>query len=137
MYESVSTVMKLSSALEDGLFDSKIIDTNEKVCRTIDNVYYNRIGLQPKQAIYILAEQFKLLMNELETTRNRFELKEEELVDVKKLLKLKQDEISEYCIRIALNDKKLDTLSKQFDDDTSKYLQILETTRTNAQKEIK
>ena len=45
MYESVSTVMKLSSALEDGLFDSKIIDTNEKVCRTIDNVYYNRIGL--------------------------------------------------------------------------------------------
>ena len=84
-----------------------------------------------------MAEQFKLLMNELETTRNRFELKEEELVDVKKLLKLKQDEISEYCIRIALNDKKLDTLSKQFDDDTSKYLQILETTRTNAQKEIK
>ncbi|CAF0773828.1 unnamed protein product [Adineta ricciae] len=121
MYESVSTIMKLRSSLEDGLFDSKMIDTNEK----------------PKQAIYILAEQFKLLMNELETVRNRFELKEEELVDVKKLLKLKQDEISEYCIRLALNDKKLDTLSKQFDDDTSKYLQILETTRMNAQKEIK
>ncbi|CAF1061589.1 unnamed protein product [Adineta ricciae] len=120
MYESVSTIMKLSSSLEDGLFDSKMIDTNEK----------------PKQAIYILAEQFKLLMNELETIRHRFELKEEELVDVKKLLKLKQDETSEYCIRLALNDKKLDTLSKQFDDDRSKYLQMLETTRMNAQKEI-
>ncbi|UJR25862.1 hypothetical protein I4U23_007212 [Adineta vaga] len=121
MNESVSTMTKLNNSLENDLFDTKLNEQTEK----------------SKQAIYLLADEFKLLMNDLDTLRGRFELKEEEIIDLKKLLKLKQDEIGEHSIRLALNDKKFETLLKQFDEETSKYIQNLETTRINAQKEIK
>lgn len=69
--------------------------------------------------------------------RGRLELKDEEVLELKKMLKLKQDELDQSGIRLALNEKKLETLSRQFDDEATGYIQNLEQTRINAQKEIR
>ena len=69
--------------------------------------------------------------------RARLELKDEELLDLKKLLKAKHDDLSELNIRLALNEKRVDSLQKETDERTSKHRQSLEEVRIDAQKRIK
>jgi hypothetical protein len=76
-------------------------------------------------------------MNESDLIRGRLELKEEELIDLKKMLKLKHDELSELNIRLALNEKKIDSLQKESDEKGNKHKQTLEETRIEAEKKIK
>ena len=76
-------------------------------------------------------------MNESTTMRARLELKDEELLDLKKLLKAKHDDLSELNIRLALNEKRVDSLQKETDERTSKHRQSLEEVRIDAQKRIK
>jgi dynactin 1 len=76
-------------------------------------------------------------MNESDSIRGRLELKEEELLDLKRMLKLKHDELSELNIRLSLNEKKIESLQKEADEKTNKHQQILEETRIDAQKKIK
>ncbi|CAF1334369.1 unnamed protein product [Adineta steineri] len=121
MYETLSTLINVSNALENGSFDSNTNDQNEK----------------PKQPIYVIAEQLKTSMNESDSIRGRLELKDEELIDLKKMLKSKHDELSELNIRLALNEKKIDNLQKESDEKTNKHQQVLEETRIDAQKKIK
>ncbi|CAF1304758.1 unnamed protein product [Adineta steineri] len=121
MYETLSTLINVSNALENGSFDSNMNDQNEK----------------PKQPIYVIAEQLKTSMNESDSIRGRLELKDEELIDLKKMLKSKHDELSELNIRLALNEKKIDNLQKESDEKTNKHQQVLEETRIDAQKKIK
>jgi len=64
-------------------------------------------------------------------------LKEEELFDLKKMLKLKHDEFSELNIRLSLNEKKIESLQKESDEKTNKHRQALEEARVDAQKKIK
>jgi dynactin 1 len=68
--------------------------------------------------------------------RGRLELKEEELFDLKKMLKLKHDEISEINIRLSLNEKRIESLQKESDEKSNKHKQILEEVRTDLQKKI-
>lgn len=87
--------------------------------------------------MYSIAEQLKSSMNEADLIRGRLELKEEELLDLKKMLKLKHDEFSELNIRLSLNEKKIESLLKESDDKTNKHKQTLEEARIDAQKKIK
>ncbi|CAF4256925.1 unnamed protein product, partial [Rotaria magnacalcarata] len=84
MHQTVSTLETIGNSIENGLFDSNANETNDK----------------PKQAIYLIAEQLKTSMNEADFIRSRLELKEEELLDLKKMFKLKHDELSELNIRL-------------------------------------
>jgi len=76
-------------------------------------------------------------MNEFDLIRGRYELKEEELLDLKKMVKLKQDEFSELNIRLSLNEKKIDSLQKELDEKSNKHKQILEEVRIDTQKKIR
>ncbi|CAF5000674.1 unnamed protein product, partial [Rotaria socialis] len=97
MHQTVSTLKTIGNSLENGLFDSNANETNDK----------------PKQAIYLVAEQLKTSMNEANLIRSRLELKEEELLDLKKMFKLKHDELSELNIRLSLNERKVESLQKE------------------------
>ncbi|CAF4496970.1 unnamed protein product, partial [Rotaria sp. Silwood2] len=87
MHETVSILTTISNSLETGSYDSTTIEQNSK------------------QSIYLIAEQFKTSINQSDVIRSKLELKEEELLDIKKLLKIKQDELSELNIRLSLNEK--------------------------------
>ena len=76
-------------------------------------------------------------MNESDSMRGRLELKEEELIDLKKMLKLKHDDLSELNIRLSLNEKRIESLQRESDEKTDKHKQTLEETRMDAQKKIK
>jgi hypothetical protein len=76
-------------------------------------------------------------MNESDSIRGRLELKDEELLDLKKMLKLKHDELSELNIRLALNEKRIDSLQRETDEKSNKHKQTLEETRIESQKTIK
>jgi hypothetical protein len=76
-------------------------------------------------------------MNESDSIRGRLELKDEELLDLKKMLKLKHDEFSELNIRLSLNEKKIDSLQKESDEKANKHKQILEEVRIESQKKVK
>ncbi|CAF3574555.1 unnamed protein product [Rotaria socialis] len=121
MHQTVSTLKTIGNSLENGLFDSNANETNDK----------------PKQAIYLVAEQLKTSMNEANLIRSRLELKEEELLDLKKMFKLKHDELSELNIRLSLNERKVESLQKESDEKTNKLKQVLEEARIDAEKKIK
>jgi len=119
MHETVSTLTTISNSLETGSYDSPSIEQNSKT------------------SINLIAEQVKNSMNEFDLTRGRLELKEEELLDIKRLLKIKQDELSELNIRLSLNEKKIESLQKELEEKDNKYKQILEETKIDGQKKIK
>jgi hypothetical protein len=79
----------------------------------------------------------KTLLNESDSIRGRLELKEEELFDLKKMLKLKHDEFSELNIRLSLNEKRIESLQKESDENRNKHKQILEEVRIDSHKKIK
>jgi hypothetical protein len=79
----------------------------------------------------------KTLLNESDSIRGRLELKEEELLDLKKMLKLKHDEFSELNIRLSLNEKRIESSQKESDENRNKHKQILEEVRIDSQKKIK
>jgi dynactin 1 len=121
MNETVSCLAKISHGLETGSYDST-----------------NTVEQQAKKpSIHLIAEQLKTIMNESDLIRGRLELKDEELLDVKKMLKLKHDELSELNIRLSLNEKKIESLQKELDEKANKHKQTLEEARMDGQKKIK
>jgi dynactin 1 len=76
-------------------------------------------------------------MKESDLIRGRFELKEEELLDLKKMLKIKHDELSELNIRLSLNEKKIESLQKESDEKSDKHMQSTEEARIDGLKKIK
>ena len=125
MHETVTILTNISQSLETGAFDTNSPDQNDKQL------------LPSKQAIYAIAEQLKMAMNESEMIRVRVEFKDEELLDLKKMLKIKHDELSELNIRLSLNEKRIDSQQREFDEKMNKHKQTLEEMRTDAQKKIK
>ena len=119
MHEVVSTLSTISNSLETGAFDGS---TNEQT---------------HKQTLQLLAEQLKTSLNESDSIRGRLELKDEELLDLKKLIKLKHDELSELNIRLSLNEKKIDNLQKELEEKDNKHKQSIEEVRVDGQKKIK
>jgi dynactin 1 len=119
MHETVSTLITIRNSLETGSYDSPINDQNSK------------------QSILLIAEQLKTSMNESDSIRGRLELKDEELLDFKKLIKIKHDELSELNIRLSLNEKKIENLQKELEEKDNKYKQILEELKIDGQKKIK
>ena len=85
----------------------------------------------------LLAEQLKKSLNESDLIRGRLERKEEELLDVKRMLKYKHDEFGELTIRLSLNEKKIESLQKESDERAAKHQQTLEEVRIDLQKKIK
>ncbi|CAF1105534.1 unnamed protein product [Rotaria sp. Silwood1] len=119
MHETVSILTTISNSLETGSYDSTTIEQNFK------------------QSIYLIAEQFKTTINQSDVIRSKLELKEEELLEVKKVLKIKQDELSELNIRLSLNEKKIESLQKEFEEKDNKHKQTLEEVKIDGQKKIK
>ncbi|CAF4972977.1 unnamed protein product [Rotaria sp. Silwood1] len=119
MHETVSILTTISNSLETGSYDSTTIEQNIK------------------QSIYLIAEQFKTTINQSDVIRSKLELKEEELLEVKKVLKIKQDELSELNIRLSLNEKKIESLQKEFEEKDNKHKQTLEEVKIDGQKKIK
>ncbi len=118
MHETVATLTTISNSLETGSYDSPSIESN------------------PKQSINLIADQLKTSMNESDLIRGRLELKEEELLDLKKLIKHKHDELSELSIRLSLNEKKIESLQKELEEKDNKYKQLLEESKIDGQKKI-
>lgn len=76
-------------------------------------------------------------MNESDLIRGRLERKEEELLDVKRMLKYKHDELGELNIRLSFNEKKIESVQKESDEKAAKHQQTLEEVRIDTQKKIK
>ncbi|CAF0804945.1 unnamed protein product [Rotaria sordida] len=53
------------------------------------------------------------------------------------MLKIKHDELSELNIHLSLNEKKIESLQKEFEDKDNKYKQTLEEVKIDEQKKIK
>lgn len=119
MHETVSTLTTISNSLETGSYDSPSNEQNNK------------------QTISLIAEQLKTTLNESDSIRGRLELKDEELLELKKLIKVKHDELSELNIRLSLNEKKIENLQKELEEKENKSKQLLEETKIDGQKKIK
>lgn len=119
MHETVSTLTNLSNSLETGSYDSSSPEQTSK------------------SSIHLIAEQLKNSIHESDAIRGRLELKDEEILDLKKLLKLKHDELSEVNIRLSLNEKKIESLQKELEEKDNKNKQLIEEGRVDSQKKIK
>ena len=121
MNESLTILNHIVRALETGVFDN---DKNEENSRG-------------KSAIYLIGEKLRMSFHELEIVRNRFELKEEELIEMKKIIKTKQDELAELNIRLSLNEKRTESFQREIDEKTLKKQQIFEEFRVESIKKVK
>ena len=78
MHETLAILGHVGRSLETGVYDNDELEQNDR----------------GKAAIHQIAEKLRMSIHELEMVRGRFELKEEELIELKKLIKAKQDELA-------------------------------------------
>lgn len=90
-----------------------------------------------KQPIYEIGEHLRISINEMELMRYRLEKKDEEMTELKKILKEKHEEISESNLRLMLNEKRYDSLQKESDEKLIKHKEIIEEIRLDAQQKIR
>lgn len=74
--------------------------------------------------VVIAADHFKNSLLEAETIKFKLESKEEEIKDIKRSLKSKVDELSEYKLRISLNENKAEATLKESEEKNKKLIQI-------------
>lgn len=108
----------------------------------LENGFYDRYGAveqygNDSQAIKMIGGQLRISINECEALRYRLEKRDEEIVELKKILKIKQEDLDESNLRLVLNEKRVDSLQREFDEKISKQKEMIEEIRVDAQTKIK
>ena len=86
--------------------------------------------------INVASEAYKKSLSEAESLKYKLEAKEGEIKEMKKLLKMKVDELSEHKVRIGLSEKKAETTLKELEEKTKKFEMTIEDLNAeNAKKE--
>ena len=86
--------------------------------------------------INLASEAYKKSLSEAESLKYKLEAKEGEIKEVKKLLKMKVDELSEHKVRIGLSEKKAETTLKELEEKSKKFEQTIEDLKAeNVKKE--
>lgn len=100
-----------------------------KLAVSMENGEYDFDGTREKKSIKPINQRAQMVKNELsdaESLKIKFEDKEEDLKEMKRTLKLKQEEISETQIRLASLEKKMENVGKDGDERMDKVQRRLD-----------
>lgn len=117
-----------------------VVGTMNKVANAMENGEYDFDGTHDKQTqppIYERANIVKSRIADIESMKNKLDKKEEDIKDLKMQLKLKQETLSQMQLKIKVAEKKLETATKDFDDEANKLKQQVEDLQAQLDKEQK
>ncbi|XP_064610266.1 dynactin subunit 1-like isoform X3 [Liolophura sinensis] len=116
----VGTMNKIASAMENGEYDFD--GTHEK---------------KPLPPVMMRASAVKSQISDIEVMKFKLDAKDDDIKELKKQLKMKQEEMSEQMIRMGLVEKKLENNSKDGDDRVEKIQRKLDEANLQLKKKEK
>jgi dynactin 1 len=122
----LDVVGQVAASLETGEFEKELTDDEFKIRKYMVNSPVQRA-----------ADEFKSALVDAENIRLRIEKKDEEIRELKKLLKAKSDELSEQKLRISLVEKKAETQLNEHEDKSRKLTQSMEDMKSDYSKKEK
>ncbi|RUS81403.1 hypothetical protein EGW08_010841 [Elysia chlorotica] len=117
-----------------------VAGTMNKLANAMENGEYDFDGTHDKKdraPIKLRAEAVKAQASDMEAVRAKVDLKDEEIKELKKMLKMKQEEMSEQQVRIGLVEKKLENRSREAEDDLKKVQRKLDDSALQLKKKEK
>lgn len=111
-----------------------------KTANAMENGEYDFDGTvdkKPVPPVVLRASSVKSQIADIESIKFKMESKEEQIMDLKRQLKLKQEELSEQQVRIGLVEKKLETASKDAEDKVDNVQRKLEDAQNLLRKKEK
>ncbi len=117
---------KVGASLETGEFEKELTDQEYKIKKYLIN--------SPVQKA---AEDFKNALIDAENIKQKLEKKDDEIRELKKLLKTKSDELSEQKLRISLVEKKAETHQNDCEEKNKKLAQNMEDMKSDYSKKEK
>ncbi|XP_055342736.1 dynactin subunit 1-like [Paramacrobiotus metropolitanus] len=114
-------------------FMEETTGTLQQFFKEINDGEWHRGGVKlpemPKHPLKVRAETLKKALADAEALKSRLATKDEEIIELKKNLRSKVEEISEYRLRRDMTERKLETASKTEEEKLSKLqVQILDLT---------
>ena len=122
----LETLSLVATSLENGEFEKELSDEEFKIKKYQINA--------PVQKV---AEEFKSALVDAENMRQRLEKKDDEIRELKKVLKTKCDEVSEQKLRNSLVEKKAETQAKDFEEKNKKLSATIEDMKSEHSKKEK
>lgn len=114
------TFLKTLAGLDTGEYEKVLTDEEYKIRKYMIN-----------SPILAAAEQFKNALIEAESIKFKLETKEEEIKEIKRNLKAKVDELSEYKLRISINENKAENSLKEAEEKNKKLSQSIDELKAN------
>ncbi|XP_013412801.1 dynactin subunit 1 isoform X3 [Lingula anatina] len=117
-----------------------VVDVVSKVAQAVENGEYDFDGTsdtKPMPPVMTRANQVKGEISDTENLKYKIEAKDEDIKELKKQLKLKQDELSQQQIRYGMMDKKLENASKDGNEKIEKLQRKLDDANAQLKKKEK
>ncbi|XP_053407314.1 dynactin subunit 1-like isoform X3 [Mercenaria mercenaria] len=117
-----------------------VVGTMNKTANAMENGEYDFDGTvdkKPAPPVVLRASSVKSQIADIEAIKFKMETKEEQIMDLKRHLKLKQEELSEQQVRIGLVEKKLETASRDADEKVDNIQRKLEDAQNLLRKKEK
>jgi dynactin 1 len=122
----LDVLSKVGASLETGEFEKELTDEEFQIKKYLIN--------SPVQKA---AEEFKNALIDAENIKQKLEKKDEEIRELKKLLKTKSDELSEQKLRISLAENKAETQQKDYEEKNKRLVQTMEDLKNEYNKKDK
>ncbi|XP_064631573.1 dynactin subunit 1-like isoform X2 [Lineus longissimus] len=107
------------------------LDVMQDLANAMENGEYDFDGTREKKVVQPVVARAHLVKNEISEAENikyKFEAKDEDLKELRKQLKMKQEEMSEQQLRLGLIEKKLENSTKDGDERVDKIQRRLDET---------
>lgn len=131
---------------DNGPYDStkmsfgQVVGTMNKIANAMENGEYDFDGTrdkQPPQPVVTRANTVRSQIADIETMKFKLESKDDDIKELKKLMKMKQEEFSEQQVRMTLVEKKLDNATKDGDERVEKMQRKLDEIQLQMKKKEK
>nr|KAG5688665.1 hypothetical protein BaRGS_033803 [Batillaria attramentaria] len=114
--------------------------TMNKLANAMENGEYDFDGTHDKKTlapVRLRADAMRSYFADVEVMRNKLDLKDEEIKELKKQWKIKQEELSEQQVRVGLIEKKLENANKDADDRVDRIQRKLDEANVQFKKKEK
>ncbi|XP_060076603.1 dynactin subunit 1-like isoform X2 [Ylistrum balloti] len=118
----------------------QVVGTMNKIANAMENGEYDFDGTrdkQPPQPVVTRANTVRSQIADIETMKFKLESKEDDIKELKKLIKMKQEEFSEQQVRMNLVEKKLDNATRDGDERVEKMQRKLDEVQLQMKKKEK
>ncbi|ESP00448.1 hypothetical protein LOTGIDRAFT_225833 [Lottia gigantea] len=139
-------VDKIYDKDDSGPYDSlrlsfgKVVGTMNKLANAMENGEYDFDGTREAKALPPVkqrASTVKAQIADIEVMKFKLDTKEEDIKELKKLFKMKQEEMSEQQVRVGLLEKKLENASKDGEERLEKLQRKLDELTIHSKKREK